>query len=579
MFESDLRDFAEDLHETARASFGESTGTPYYNDSFAEVVGTYLIEDGALEDVEPCYFRKVTETGRGSMEVFGYHVGRGGTVLDIVTAEPNRKAEVLRKTDVQRVLRRARNFVERCRQGIHLELAETDRAHPMALAINGAWPELTRVRIFLVTDGRVTVDAWEEEEIAGLRCTYELWDIERLYRLATSGRPEENTVIELDPPLACLPVPGDEDYSCLLTAIPGGVLAGLYDTHGAKLLQRNVRAYLQARTKVNKGIGETVRNSPGRFLAYNNGVSATASAVVASSTSGGFHEVSQLVNLQIVNGGQTTASLHHLWSRDPGSLDGVSVPVKITVVGSDALDELVSEISRCANSQNAIKEADFQANGPFHVALERLSRSLWVPAREGSTVQSRWYYERVRGQYQVDVSRRDRGAQQRTFRAENPAAQRFGKTELAKYELAFLRRPHTVTLGREKCFQVWTSEVLGGSAEPVIPDREYFQRLVAKAILFERTRKIIQSMRLGGYLGPTATYVVSLVADRCEGRIDLDEIWQTQNLPPWLIDVVPHLAGGVVRPLLVDAPEAANVTEWCKKIACWDRVRECSWTP
>ncbi|PYC69186.1 hypothetical protein C7C46_28210 [Streptomyces tateyamensis] len=578
MSESDLRDFAEDLHETARANFGESTGTPYFNDSFTEVVGGYLVEDGALEGVEPCYFRKETDTGRGAMEVFGYFIGRGGSALDIVTADLNRKAEVIRKAEVQRALRRARSFVDRCRRGIHLDLAETDRAHPMALAIYNAWPELSRVRIFFVTDGRVTVDAWDEEEVAGLRCTYELWDIARLHRLASSGRPEEDTVIHLDPPLACLPVPGDDDYSCLLTAIPGNVIAKLYDEYGAKLLQRNVRAYLQARTKVNKGIGETVRNTPGRFLAYNNGVSATASAVVTAPGTGGVHEISQLVNLQIVNGGQTTASLHNLWTRDPRSLDRVSVSAKITVVGGDVLDQLVSEISRCANSQNAIKEADFQANGPFHVAIERLSRSDWVPAREGSTAQSRWYYERVRGQYQVDLSRLDRGKQQRDFRAQNPISQKFGKTDLAKYELAFLGRPHDVSLGAEKCFQIWTSDVLGGAA-PVVPDRRHFRHLVAKAIIFGRTRKIIQSMKLGGYLGPTATYVMSLVVDRCVDQIDLDEIWRTQDLPAWLREAVPGVANDVVRPLLVDAPEAANVTEWCKKEACWDRVRASAWAP
>ncbi|MER6143088.1 AIPR family protein [Streptomyces sparsogenes] len=577
MSEDELRAFAEDLHEMVRASFGDSSGS-LYNDSFTEVVGESLIEDGAIEGVEPCYFRKETETGRGAMEVFGYFIGRGGSVLDVFTAEPNRKAEVLRKSEVQRALRRARAFVERCRQGMHSDLAETDKAHPMALAIHNAWPDLKRVRIFLLTDGRVTVDAWHEDQIAGLRCTYELWDIARLFRLAASGRPEEDTVIQLDPPLACLPVPGDEDYSCLLTAVPGAVLAKLYDEHGAKLLQRNVRAYLQARTKVNKGIGETVRNSPGRFLAYNNGVSATATAVITEPDVRGTPHISQLTNLQIVNGGQTTASLHHLWTRDPGSLERISVPVKITIVGTEALDELVPKISRYANSQNAIKEADFQANGVFHVALEKLSRAVWVPAREGSTVQSHWYYERVRGQYQVDLSRRDRGAQQRAFRAENPIAQRFGKTDVAKYELTFLRRPHDVSLGAEKCFQIWTEQVLGPPGEQVIPDRHYFQQLVAKAILFMRTRKIIQSLRLGGYLGPTATYVMSLVVDRCADRLDLEEVWRTQALPAWLDDMVPSLAREVVRPLLVDAPGAGNVTEWCKKQACWERVKASAWT-
>jgi hypothetical protein len=158
-------------------------------------------------------------------------------------------------------------------------------------------------------------------------------------------------------------------------------------------------------------------------------------------------------------------------------------------------------------------------------------------------------------------------------------AQRFGKTDVAKYELTYLRRPHDVSLGAEKCFQIWTRDVLGTSDEQATPDRQYFERLVAKAILFGHTRKIIQSLKLGGYLGQTATYVTSLVVDRCADGIDLDEIWRTQGLPRWLRDAIPSLASDVVRPLLVDAPGAANVTEWCKNEACWDLVKSSTWAP
>ncbi len=526
--------------------------------------------------LEPCYYRKMA--GRGYMEVYGYGLSDDGTVLDIVTAEHGWKADRMRKADVDRALRRAHNFVDRCRSVLHRDMEETDDAYPMARRINEAWSELARVRVFLLTDARVMVESIPPSEIGDLRCTYELWDVARLHRLWASGRREEKTVIDLADfggPLPCLPAVGDSDYDCLLTVLPGRFLGELYEAHGARLLQRNVRAYLQARGKVNKGIGETVRRSPGRFLAYNNGVSATATSVVTEVGEDGVVSIVRLVDLQIVNGGQTTASLHHAW-RNGVSLSNVQVPAKITVVRESILDELVPSISRYANSQNSIKEADFEANSAYHVELEHLSRATWAPAPPGSTRETRWYYERVRGQYQVDLARQRTQKAKADFKAFHPLSQRFGKTDIAKYEMAYRKRPHDVSLGAEKCFQAWTNAVVAEYEAP--PDARHFRHLVAQAILFGHTRRIIQRLRLGGYLGPTAAYVVALLVDRCGEQVDLDDIWRRQGLPEWVTNVVPELAADVVRPLLVQVPGSGNVTEWCKKTQCWARVRAVDWS-
>ena len=149
----------------------------------------------------------------------------------------------------------------------------------------------------------------------------------------------------------------ETDYQCVFTVLPGQLLAEMYDRYGAKLLQRNVRSFLQLRGKVNKGIIETVRDAPDRFLAYNNGISATATGLVTDDRADGTYLV-KLDDLQIVNGGQTTATLHHAAVREGIDLSQVQVPAKITVVRPEQLDQLVPKISRYANSQNAIAEAD-----------------------------------------------------------------------------------------------------------------------------------------------------------------------------------------------------------------------------
>ena len=403
------------------------------------------------------------------MEVAGYAISDDGRVLDLAVAGYGYMGQTVPQDLVHRQFRWALTFAASCRDGHHLKLEESSPPYDMAQAINDRWPAIGKVRIFLLTDGRTGISSLPEERIGDLPVQQDLWDIERLRRLATSGRLEEAITIDLPAlggALRCLPATGVEtDYQCVFTVLPGQLLAEMYDRYGAKLLQRNVRSFLQLRGKVNKGIIETVRDAPDRFLAYNNGISATATGLVTDDRADGIYLV-KLDDLQIVNGGQTTATLHHAAVREGIDLSQVQVPAKITVVRPEQLDQLVPKISRYANSQNAIAEADFESNSPFHVELERLSRTIWAPAPEGATRQSHWYYERVRGQYQVDRARHQTPARQRSFDEQNPTAQKFTKTDAAKYEMSFRQQPNIVSLGAQKCFQAWTVDVLAETHRP-----------------------------------------------------------------------------------------------------------------
>jgi hypothetical protein len=541
-------------------------------DAFVRVAADYLIEDGTLEDLDVCYF--AAPAGRSRMEVAGYGISDDGRVLDLAVAAFGYSGQTVTQDQVRRQFRWALAFAAGCRDGCHLELEESSPAYDMAQAINAHWPELGKIRLFLLSDGRTSISSLPEERIGDLPVIQDLWDIERLRRLATSGRQEEAITIdlqELGGALPCLPATGGEaDYGCVFTVLPGQLLADMYERYGAKLLQRNVRSFLQLRGKVNKGIIETIRTAPDRFLAYNNGISATATAVVFGEGSAGTCLV-KLDDLQIVNGGQTTATLHHAAARDGADLSKVQVPAKITVVRPDQLDELIPKISRFANSQNAIAEADFESNNPFHVELERLSRTIWAPAPAGATRQSHWYYERVRGQYQVDRARHQTPGRQRSFDDQNPGAQRFTKTDAAKYEMTFRQLPQVVSLGAQKCFQTWTLDVL--AARTVAPTDYYFHNLIAKAILFEQARKIIQRLNPGaGYLANVTTYTVALLVREIDKDKVLLETWRQQKLPVEIANAVMRLSPRV-RQVLLQAPGSGNVTEWSKKEACWYRVQ------
>lgn len=296
----------------------------------------------------------------------------------------------------------------------------------MAFHVHRCARDIRRLRLFLITDGRSGADRLSVET-DGLEISRSVWDIERLHRLVTSGERREpieiNFVERFGRALPCLPVgSGAQDYDAMLAVLPGGWLADIYHQHGARLLELNVRSFLQATGKVNRGIRDTLREEPERFLAYNNGISATASRVETAPTAEGGVGIASVRDLQIVNGGQTTASIHraHMTGVD---LAAVFVQAKITVIEPRRLDEIVPLISKYANSQNKVNDADLRANDPLHVELETLSRTVWTPETGDELRQTRWFYERARGQYQDALQRERTPARRRAWKDVHPPGQ------------------------------------------------------------------------------------------------------------------------------------------------------------
>jgi hypothetical protein len=572
---ADLAGFVADLHRLAR----ERTDTDpelMMRDAFVAIVGEHLIDDGTLDDLDCCYIRAPWQNRM--VEAAGYDIAGDGTILHLVIADFGLCGATIRRDRVDQMIRRVSAFAEFCRTGRHTVLEPSGPAYDMVERIHAAWGGLQMIRLFVLTDGVMTLRRLEETIVAGLPTTTQLWDITRVHRLATSGRRQEEIAINLldrGYTVDCLESPRQADgYRCLLAILPGQLLAELYDEYHSRLLQRNVRAFLQARGKVNRGIAETIRDQPGRFLAYNNGVSATAHSALVEPGSTGSLVIHNLTDFQIVNGGQTTASLHHA-ARRGIDLSEVHVPAKITLIGDELLEEMVPNISRYANSQNTVTAADFEGNSTFHVGLERLSRTIWAPAADMALTQSRWYYERVRGQYDVDRSRYTTAAKRREFERDNPRSQRFSKTDAAKYELTYGLRPEVVCQGAEKCFRTWTLDEKLGERET--PPQEYFRNLVAKGILFVQVRRLIQQEDFGGYLGQTAAHTLALIVERLNG-VNLELVWRLQRLPDPLANIVPDVARRV-REVIVSPPSSANVTEWCKREECWEHVRRLEWTP
>jgi hypothetical protein len=350
------------------------------------------------------------------------------------------------------------------------------------------------------------------------------------------------------------------------------LLAALYREYGPRLLEKNVRSFLQAKGKINKSIRQTILNEPQRFLAYNNGISATAETVDLERMTNGLCFLRGARDLQIVNGGQTTASIYHAVKRDNVTLEHLTVQVKLTVLNDHKTAELyVPLISQYANSQNKVNAADFSANHPYHIKLEELSRRLWAPAPSGIERQTHWYYERARGSYLDDKIREGTPARMRAFETLNPLRQKFTKTDLAKYENTWDQYPHLVCLGGEKNFTRFTSSLVE-RGYPIV-DEDYFQRLVAKAILFRTAERLVAAKKFGGFRAQIVAYSLAWLSHSSAQRIDLARIWNEQRLADPLSEAITMVSVEANEHIVNPPPNRRNPGEWCKREECWDAFR------
>jgi len=559
-----LQALIADVLSTAEA---DSTTTPY---AFTRRVLDDLEQAGVTENTFPAYHKAY------GVEVSGYGSNESLDTLDIFITSFRQDPEISRigRTEVETLFRRVQTFVQRCRDGLRQQIDESDDVYDMCIGVEKKLSEVSRIRLFLLTDSVAPVITLSGATLNELPVSCEIWDLARLHRMATSGSLSEPIIVEFDDPLPCLTTPTtDRDFSVLLTIMPGLELAQLYGQYGTRLLELNVRSFLQAKGAVNRGIRDTLISDPERFLAYNNGITATASRVDFAALPDGRWAVQRIHDLQIVNGGQTTASIHYAYVKDRADISNVFVQMKLTVVAQERLQDIVPAISRYSNTQNKVTLVDFSSNHPYHVAVEKVTRTLWAPAADGGGQDTRWFYERARGQYADALARERTPARQRAFKAIHPLSQKFSKSDVAKFEHSWAQLPHIVSLGAEKNFREFMIKLADG-APPV--DVTYYQRLIAKAILFRSTEKIITAQGFQGFRANIVTYTIARLVHDTGQRLDLDRIWREQKLSPSLASAIDSLSRRV-RHVISNPVHQSNVTEWAKRVECWNRVLDIQW--
>ena len=570
-----LEQFAEDLRQEILAEANVSDEGAMLPEAFTDLTTTAMTETGDWPDATPCYHYQ-----RGAeVSAWGWDADTGTLNLAVTRFAGTSRVERLSKGEAAASLRRLRKFLELASGDLHLQLEESSPAFDAAYRISRSISSIKRVRLYLLTDQVTSLDSIDEPPFAGAEVSQHVWDLERLHRLFSSGREREQIDVDLvevaGKGLPFLEAPStDPELQSYLLVVPGQVLADLYNEYGPQLLELNVRSFLQARGKVNRGIRQTIIDQPERVFAYNNGISATASEIKIEQQAGETPRLVGITDLQIVNGGQTTASIATVHAKDGVPVENVSVQAKLTVVPSERVSEIVPLISRYANSQNKVSEADLTANHPYHVQIEKLSRSVWAPAPEGVGYrETRWFYERARGQYNDAIGRERTPARKRDFRLVHPTAQKFTKTDLAKFENTWLMKPQLVSRGAQKSFVEFMLSFENREVAP--PGVEHFQQLCAKAIMYRAAEKIVQRQGFGGYRANIVTYTLSFLNLRTDNRLDLASIWKNQKLSDPLASAIEALCHHA-HAFITNPPGGQNVTEWCKKDACWRGFSELS---
>lgn len=580
-----------DLHEFANEMFQEILAESdvegaYREDVFFEQFCEYLTDAGELESADRAAY--LGPVGRG-IRVDGYGGdpvinGTGTLSLIICDFHQSPGIERLNRSEMNIIFKRLSNYIRRALDSRWRgSLEETSAGFGLADLIATRWKRIDKVRLFLISNRELSerVDGRDAEEFDGKTITYSVWDIGRLYRFLIQKQGREEIEIDFETNyggvIPILPAQRDDmAHESYLTVIPGKTLASIYDRWGARLLEQNVRVFLQARSKVNKGIKKTIEADPSRFFAYNNGITTTAEAVSIVKRDGQ-STLGSIQNFQIVNGGQTTASIH---AADRAGLDlsSVFVPMKLSVVKPELANMIVPKISEYANSQNRVNAADFFSNHPFHIRVESFSRRMWVPAVDGSFRESKWFYERARGQY-ADACSSLTSAKRKKFMLEYPRFQLFSKTDLAKFINVWECRPEKVSLGAQKNFALFAQEV--GRAWEKGSDsfsEMWYREVIAKAIVFRRTEKLVsrQAWYQGGYRANIVAYAIAKLSHDVQERnkvVNFQDIWQRQSPSQTMEEALVDVAE-IVHEVLIDPPTGiSNVTEWAKKQACWRRIQ------
>ena len=442
--------------------------------------------------------------------------------------------------------------------------------------------DFDRINVYFLINGFSNHDK-EKIDVTDVDVFVHTWDVSRLFKINVSNSTHEPIEIDFEKfaengnGLQCLQVPNiDEMYDCYLAIVPGEILAKLYKEFSNELLESNVRAFLGQAGKFNKGIRDTIRNRPQMFLPYNNGITATAESVETKLVDNNL-VITRLNDFQIVNGGQTTASLYHTQKKfKDADLSKIFVQMKLTVIkDKEEKNNEVPNISRFANSQNKVSELDLSSNNPYFIQIENLSRKKYVVNPENRNQSFLWFFERANGQYRETLNKQT-PSEQKKFKEQNPSDLKFVKSDVAKFINIWDLEPYYVSQGSQKNFIHFTKKVNEVVSKNKLPVENFYRKLIANAILFKTIdklfgRKNVDAIGDTNLKSFTVAYTISYFHHLTNRRLDLWKIYEDQKTDVFLNGYFKSILLFVYNHLVTEANNSL-ISEYAKRESSWTKL-------
>jgi len=585
----ELRKFYESLIQDIKSTQVSEDDGGILEEIFTQAAIDLLTDAGETENTRIAHDEGQLGT-KNQHKINGYAEPDNYETIDLFITifkgadEPQR----IPKEEIDTAVKRIANFFRKAKYKDYVnEIEESspifDFAHTLANS-DALKENLVRVNAIILSDGIYSGENPDSQTISGIPIFYRVVDINYLYNISEKSHiPIEIDFQKEGFEIPCIISPSENDqYQSYLAIFPGAALATIYERYGSRLLEQNVRSFLQFTGKINNNIRKTIKEEPHMFLAYNNGIAATAEELVIDmSDNGNGFLISKVKDFQIVNGGQTTASIYHTLKKDKADITEIFVQVKLSVVkNKNIFGEIVSRIAECANTQNKVSISDLSSNKPYHIELEKLSRTIFAPHVTGQSNQTKWFYERARGQYKnARLKEGFTKVKQRAFDLKTPKNQMFVKEELAKYINAYQEvydgrklgiGPHTVVKGNQKNYVQFINYNLSKKIDSV-----YFEDVISKAILFRTSEKIygVKPNSIGDMRYITVPYAISLLNYHTENKLDLYKIWKNQSISKQLQDLMYDLMVKVENYIKDNAP-GSLYGEWAKKEDCWNELKK-----
>ena len=558
------------------------------DEAFTQYMGDILTECQVVDDyyLAPYYNKKI------GARIDAYEFENESLTL-FTTLWKNQTFETdeqtITTTELQDAARRCLRFFTDSKAGklpgerIDMSLS----AYHVATKIFEDRAEIDTLKIIILTNGKAKRQVGKNSESDGVNILWEIWDAERIndYKHNKESRGASIDFDEYDGSIDCVKFTTDDKaYTTYLAFVPGKVLADMYGRHKTRLLEKNVRVFLSMLRKVNKGIRDTIRFEPNLFCAYNNGITVVAENVKIDASKNGL-QIKAVDDFQIVNGGQTTASLYHTRKKYPASkLSQIFVQMKLMVINDDSesnagtqrlADTLVPKIGRYSNTQNKVTMSDLSANEKPHPEMHKISMS--TPARDptGGT-NTYWFYENSRGKWDELKRHEDTSAKKRIFDSKYPKKQLFDKGLFARVWYSHEKKPYLVSKGPQKCFAFFQKDFLSKLDDDV--DLEmFFKKTVALLIMWKaiyaETRIRIRAGLYQSFAQNITTYTLAMFSHK-NPKFELYEyIWEKQELDSEFFDYLMNLADKA-HDHLVDLPPGLNlVPEHAKKEGCWESFK------